>query len=288
MQRPLILILCFLLSSTAYGQLKNPAIRLSAIYTHIPAVSPETRPTTYVPSSGYSSTTISTRLSERYESKPGVELNFGVDAFSFSKFFVRIGMTAQYLSYKRSINAESNDYTYLTGFSNPGGINTSPLNIIVGSYVERDPSGNVIVANQDGTGASLFENDPKVGQTTVLYMQLPVTIGRTFLKDKIRLQLGVSPSFLVRSTVFKQMLSYEGAGSFRSYVENDRTGEGFTRVSMNGLFEMSYALTNRVGLHINYQRSFSPIYTEGNRPGGRAFLNVFALGASYRPGKLVP
>ena len=72
--------------------------------------------------------------------------------------------------------------------------------------------------------------------------------------------------------------SYE---TINSSIYNDKTGDGFTNTIANAVFDATYLVTKNVGIDLNYQRSFSPIYDKGYQVGGKAKYNIISLGVSY-------
>lgn len=249
---------CVLLSTAAYCQLQNATFRLFVNNPYIASVTEKQKPPVQTPpTTGYTVQWANIgRVKETYDTEPGIDLSFRFDAFSNAKFFINTGLTLQYYRYQRNLE-----------------IVTDPAS----SYV--------ILPNYYGSIGSILKLDPRIGQTTAVYLQVPVAIGKGFFNDRIRIQVGVAPSVLLLATYYDQFLSLS-EGSFSSSVSKATSSKAFTRVMMNGVFESSFSVTKRIGVNAVCQRSFSPIYNAANRPGGKAVFNSFSLGVSYRTGSL--
>lgn len=296
--RPLPIFLgCFLLSFPAFCQFRNPTVRVSANYPYIANVTQNLeQPTASPGTTGYTVRVTSVgAIKERYDSKPGFDVSFNFDVVSHAKFFVRTGLSLQYYSYKRHIGLVRNDdLDDLIGDLRvipcvTCGIDTSQYGVIYGTNVQDETDGTLIDRT---TGLSLVDfeptpPDPKIGQTSVLFLQVPVMLGKTFFKSKLRIQVGAAASVLLQATQYKEFYSFSYYGAHTYEVRKEKTSDGFTNFMVNGLFETSYAITKRLGVTLNGQRSFAPIYDAGNRPAGKAVFNSFSFGASYQVGKLI-
>lgn len=285
-----ILLGCVLLSITAFGQLRNATFRVSVNYPYIASVitDPPSSPPSN-PATGYIAFQSNfSRVRESYDTKPGVDLGLNVDALSWGKFFLRTGLSLQYQQYTRRVEIASDYIPDLTvsGILDFSNIDRSQYGHIYGTNIGASDTTARLIDTITGLPLTPYtepERDKRIGATTVLYLQVPVTVGRRFLKDKLTLSVGFTPSVLVRATRYEERYSF--ISQPRYSIHNNKSGDGFANLLVNGIFDASYSITKRIGLHLSYQRSFTPIYDEGNRPGGKAVFNTLSFGAGYRVGK---
>lgn len=278
----MLMLAGFLLAAPVFAQLRNPSVRLSLNYPFIPSVSSHQQKSAPGASPGY--TTQWTNIDgarETYDTKPGFDFGFGVDAFTFKRFFVHARVGVQFNNYHRLIEVLPNgDGVQQNSPGATNGTPGSPYGVIVGGSPVRDENGEIIVVGQGGS-ATILALDPEVGRTSTMYVQVPVMVGRRFFSDKFGVQLGFAPALLVRATEYKPLITSSN-GQYQSEAVKEVSREGFNNMLLNGVVEVSYAFNKKLFAHISYQHSFSPIYSDDNRPGGEALMNSFSVGAGYR------
>ena len=254
-----ILLLFVFVNSIAYGQLKRFSIQLAPNYSIIGEQS-DPLPSTLNPSnSGFSISTISPyRLKESYDSRMGISLKTNFDYQFSNNYFFSSGLRLDYIRFRRQISVIEN--------------NVTPVLIRTDTYqFFPSPSRPINI-----------EEPEQLGESTVLYLQIPFLVGTTFLNNKLLIKVGASFSFLARATVHKMQYSYNYSQNYsQSSIYNDKTGDGWTNTIANAVFDATYLITKNVGIDLNYQRSISPIYDEGNQFGGKAKYNIISLGVSY-------
>ncbi len=112
---------------------------------------------------------------------------------SSEKFFLTTGLGISYLHYKRSISVGLPSQEYRAEMA--GNVSTGV------------PMGSLMI--RDGNGNSLYDvnpvviSTPKAGQTSVIYLQVPVMAGTSFLDDRLFCQRGATLSWLLTSSVYK-------------------------------------------------------------------------------------
>lgn len=280
---------CILLSTLGYCQLKNVTFKIAPNYSFIGSVAKAPREAPANPSTGYTYYWSSTdNMKEAYETKPGFDFSSSFDVFSFGKFYIHSGIGVQLLRFKRNL--------VITDTSNPmnnvtlGTIQTTGYpyyGMIYGTSSTQDPDGSLLIDALNGSPSSYVElaQDPKVSQTTVVFLQVPVMIGRKFFNERFRMQVGVVPSALVRATRYEQLYSFNGNGGVYTEIKKNKSRDGYTNFLINGAFETSYFITKNIGVTLGYQRSFSPIFEAENRTVGKTYFNSVSLGVSYQIGK---
>lgn len=257
-----ILLLFVFVNSIAYGQLKRFSIQAAPNYSVIGEQSqPFPLPSIQIASSsGFSVyTNIFDRVKESYDSRMGISLKTNFDYQFSNNYFFSSGLQLDYFQFRRQISYIENNFT-------PGLIRTDTNQLYFPS-----PSRPINI-----------EEPEQLGESTVLYLQIPFLVGTTFLNNKLLIKVGASFSFLARATVHKMQYSYNYSQNYsQSSIYNDKTGDGWTNTIANAVFDATYLITKNVGIDLNYQRSISPIYDEGNQFGGKAKYNIISLGVSY-------
>ncbi|MFZ6012765.1 MAG: outer membrane beta-barrel protein [Bacteroidota bacterium] len=281
MRTLLVIFVCSL--SSAYAQIKGYAVQVAANYPVIPSqtTSSSIQTTPIDASSGYTSYWLNIgAIKESYEGRPGFDIS-GKFSYGVSKhFFVTSGLTVNYYRYKRSIkiedlNTEENVILVPGGTSGTGGtpvIIGAPLGVIGGGSRLVGPNGKLI-DNPDLT----FNPDDRNGETTTLYLQLPVMAGTTFFNDRLVVQTGLTTSWIVRGTEYKSLFSYSGTYVYETKKET--TTEEFNSVMIGLSLQTTYRITKSIGIEVSAQKSLSKIYD--NESTGKGKLNTVSLGVSY-------
>jgi hypothetical protein len=213
-------------------------------------------------------------IRESYSGRPGFDFNVRGQVFQFNKFIIEAGLGINYARFKRSI-----EVTALPGSQVvlvPGGTIGGNYGAIIGSPMVRDSLGRIIMERQPG---SLPESDEKIGETSTWYLQIPVTIGRYFWNERFQVRAGLVMSALLRATEYKSAFSNFPQPSLYTYKET--SGEGFNNLLISASTEFTYNITKQVSLSTSLLHSFSGIYDETNRHGGKAKLTTVSFGVRY-------
>lgn len=276
---PFLLSVCML----AQAQLKNFSIHAGTNYPLI-RENRETpkQPGVQVPtaSGGSTITTNIPVLVEKFEEKAGFNLGTSFRVFESKKFFIETGTSASYYRYKKSTLIESSSRLNPVITSGPGTTASvgNPFPLLPTTSYNSSNNGQVIV-DQNGspvthTNIEVEKTPEDLGKTTTAYLQVPVVVGRSFLKDRLVAKIGVSTNFLVFASVYKEDLLYA-----TNTLIKDKSKDGFSHVMVNGTFQATYLITQNIGLDLSYQRSLNSIYSE--HAIDKTFFNIFSLGASY-------
>ena len=280
-----LLPLLFLLSaSVAFGQLKNFSFSLSANYPLIgDVIENNNEIVALVPATGYTRYWANVgNLRESYDTKPGINFSVDFQAYEFGKYFIRTGLELQYYRYQRSITVEGIIQDQVTF---PVSIHP---NVTVGSSygvitaIQRDPEGNILVDSVTGFlnmgSVEPLQSNPNLGKTTSLYLQVPVTIGRKFMRDRLIISAGTVASFIVRATEVKEEFSV--ASGIHEYT--DKSTEGFNAFLLGGVANVTYFLHKQIGLKLSYQRYFNPIYKSDYQAAGKTYFNILSAGVTFQ------
>ena len=138
----------------------------------------------------------------------------------------------------------------------------------VGGYRIIGPDGEI--NNPDLT----FKPDNRNGETTALYLQIPVTAGTTFFKDRLLVQTGLTTSWIVRGTEYKSLFSYS---TYETRKQN--TTDEFNSVQFGLSLQTSYRITKTIGIEVSAQKSLSKMYDREST--GKGKFNAVSLGVSY-------
>jgi hypothetical protein len=261
----------------ANAQIKNLSLSLSGNYSLIGTTTKSNKMQVIpvVPSSGSTVTTVNVgSIRESYSGRLGFDFNVRGQVYQFNKFFIETGLGINYARFRRSIEVAA-----LSGSQPiivPGGTIGGNYGVIFGSPIGRDSLNRVIIGGQSGT---TLESDEKIGETSTWYLQIPVTIGRHFWNDRFQVRAGLIMSALLRATEYKSVFSNIPQPTLYTYRET--SGEGFNNLLISASTEFTYSITKQVGITTNLLHSFSGIYDETNRPGGKAKLTTVSFGMRY-------
>ncbi|WKZ60162.1 MAG: hypothetical protein QY309_01490 [Cyclobacteriaceae bacterium] len=268
------------ISALANAQIKNLSLSFSGNYSlnGTKTKSNKLQFTQSDPATGFTVTTVNVgSLRESYSGRPGFDFNVRGQVYQFNNFFIETGIGINYSRFKRSIEvaALSGSQTVLV----PGGTIGGNYGVIIGSPIGRDSLNRVIIGGQPGT---LLEPDEKIGESSTLYLQIPVIIGRHFWNERFQVRAGLVMSALLRATEYKSGYSqYQYNQLPTLYTYKETSGEGFNNLLISASTEFTYSLTKQVGITTSLLHSFSGIYDEDNRPGGKARLTTVAFGVRY-------
>lgn len=259
------------------AQIRNFSIDLSVNRPVIADISKKPNVYGTTPTTGYYSVTNPWTIHEQYEEKPGLSLTTTFQAFTFKNFFIETGLGLQRYRYTRSTYVEAQSSGLNPGTLQYPIVDGQPYGSIIGSWFQRDPDGNIIV-NPGGQLSLLPQPSENVGKTTTLYLQLPVTVGKFFLKNKLLVNVGLTADILMLSTEVKSSYSMENNQLVYNEYKDKRV-EGFSSVMLSGLFQTSYFITKNIGIDLTYQRSFTSIYSDSEI--GKSYYNILSFGGSY-------
>jgi hypothetical protein len=279
-----LLPLLFLLPATVvFGQLKNFSFSLSTNSPVIGDAVDNSQMNLMDPTTGFTSyTTTTATLRESYDTKPGLNFSFDFQAYEFGKYFIRTGLGLQYYRYQRTVTVESIGQDQITLPINPIGPVGSPIGVIVGSVYPRDQDGNIIVDPVTGLpvigSIEPLQSNPNLGKTTTLHLQIPVTIGRKFLRDRLVVSAGTVGSFILHATEAKE--EYSLANGINEY--KDKSTNSYNAFLLGGVADVTYFIHKQIGIKLSYQRSFNPIYKSDYQAGGKTYFNILSAGVTFQ------
>lgn len=271
--------LLLLLSLTLFGQLKNVSFQLAGNYPIIGTETNSPSPPVIDPATGYTSTTLSYKLEESFAGRAGFDFHVNADVHQFNKFFIRAGLGVNFFRFKRTVTVTDQFQTIPIGIFFLPGITGQYGNVIRGFYLPRDEQGNIVQLPVELLPFS--QPDPKIGETTTLYLSLPVVIGRTFAEDRLQIKTGIAPAVLMRAVEFK-LPEYSFTQPTISNYHKDTSGDGFNSLLLNLTFEASLKITKRWGTHLGALYSLSSIYDDGKSIGKKVNYAAVNTGISYQ------
>jgi hypothetical protein len=214
-------------------------------------------------------------LKESYTAKAGFRLGSKIDYSISKQFFITIGISLDYLRYQRSI-----EITKLNSTPSP----TMPTTIVFGKPfgsfygvpLLRDQNGNPIVGSNGSVAIAKRSED--FGNTTTLSLQVPVCIGKSFLKEKLVVKTGIIFNYLLSATQVTQSIT---TPTTTFIEEKQTTKEGFNEFLTGATMQGTYLVSPKIGIDVTVQKFFTPIYTGSYQSAGKAKLNTVSLGLSY-------
>jgi hypothetical protein len=262
-----LLFLLILAGFSATAQVKRYQFKVSGNYPSIPATE-SVHELTMLPHTGFVAAAHTATVKESFETKAGLDIGGTIDIAFSKKFFFTTGVNASWLRYTRHVTIAKLSSPYDTESTLPPGVQVgAPF----GSITWRDAANP---AEPPPTGLVAGKRN---GETTALYLQVPVMAGTSLLHDKLLIRAGATVSLLVQSTEYKMRYSY--TNGIESYQE--RNGGSHSKVLGAATANVSYAITKNFGIDIAASRYLTPIYNASNRPGGKAEYTVLSAGLSY-------
>ncbi len=263
MKKSLITIFLSIIIISGFGQVKF-FVEASANYSIIKKIvkSNDYNPQ-YSPSSGYSSYFITwSKLIENYDSKPGFDIFIGLQKNISQKFNMESGFGLSMINYKKEDETIFNNYTP-----------NNPFNI--SSY------GGISVGQPFGPisfrGNSL-QNINKLGNTSILYLTIPINLNYLIVKNKLSFGLGLSPLVIIHSIQYRY---YYGVDDGYFKYGKQTTSDGLTNFVLGVNLKIEYSILKKMWITAKYQHAFSPIYDKGARFAGDAKVRLIKLGLRY-------
>jgi hypothetical protein len=259
-------IILLLAAINASGQIKRIQITAAGNHPFIPSVETGNATLTVPASSGYNTSTFKGSVKESFEGATGFNLGGSADYHLNQKIFLSSGLTISYLHFKRSLSVGLPEQDF--------------------SSMERDyqigvPMGQLIMGSgntryQENAGPTVISSK-KAGQTSTLYLQMPVLGGAIFFNDKLVLKAGATFSYLVASTVYKaQYTPVAGVTEVK-----DTSNDSLTPFLVSATFGASYRVLKNLSVDASANQYLTPIYRSEYRAAGAARYRVIGLGISY-------
>lgn len=266
-----------------HAQLRVTEVSLRSNYTHIADQEKDAKMTRVDPSTGFVSITVNGAiLAERYEGRPGLDLGCNLSPIALSnRLSLSTGASVSLKRFKRYDVMSTNGSGIVVGIPSVDG---TPIGVIRGVGVVRDSSG-IIVINPDGTIRTPSEigKDDKVGESNVVYLQVPVSIEYSITK-RLTANAGLAASILMFSGVYEAGTPfYSTANGLVSSSEAswNTSSDGLSNMLIAATTNIAYSVAKRWEIELGYWRSFTPIFDASRQTVGKARFNTFSLGASY-------
>lgn len=271
------------ISALANAQIKNLSLSFSGNYSLIGTTtkSNKLQITQSDPATGFTITTVNVgSVRESYSGRLGFDFNVRGQVYQFNKFFIETGMGINYARFKRTIEVvelPGSQVSIVLG-SQVGSIGGT-YGVIIGSPMVRDSLGSIIIGRQPDI---MPQPDEKTGETSTLYLQVPVIIGRHFWNERFQVRAGLVMSALLRATEYKSGYTYSYNNQLPiHYTYKETSGDGFSNLLMSATTDLTYNIKKQLGITASLLHAFSGIYDENNRPGGKAQLTMVSFGMRY-------
>lgn len=268
-----------LISIHSLAQIKGYSVSFSGNYPLINS-STQTLPINTIPiaiNTGYSFRTLTGDLKKSYDEHAGFDLQGSVDVAVSRRFFITTGLSALYIRYKQAITIERVHTPTLTIAPNVPVTPGAPFGTINAYNYSRDDSGNITLNPESG---SLLNPGEKTGETTTLYLELPVLAGTSFFKDKLEVRAGFVGSWLMQATLYKSEVSFQNF-SYSVNEYKDKSPDGFNKFLAGVTVQSTYRVTRSIGIDLTVRKYLTPIYENNETQKRDAKYTVLSLGARY-------
>lgn len=263
------LLVGLLCTQTAKAQVKFYA-DFTTDFSSIPETLSVLEPTTQ-PYTGFQSIDYQATIKESFNVRPGFTVNFGIAAPLTEKFQARIGIGSTFRNYKRNVAVEYPNTLYHYPIEN--GIYGSPY---LGPLDQGDQS-------------FVFNPTPRVGETRLLYVTIPVQIQYSLLSDRLAIGLGITNYLLAYSSQVAYQLKYQyspsdySEGSMDLLMEEytDKSGTGLGNYLISSDLFVRYKLIKQMGITLSYQHGLSDIYHSTTDFESEAKYRSISFGLSY-------
>lgn len=271
--KKVIFIVLALISINCFAQKINYSIELSYNQPFISEIKNKVPSAQY--NTGYISISPNYNIKETYDSKSGFNFGGKVSYLISEKISIQAGLKVNLIRYKQATIIDNTDVDNITigTFIESG----EPYGILQGTITARDEDCNLIISGIEPFTPYEPKDSDKLGNTSILYTEIPIQFGYSFFNNKLKCKLGIITSLLTYSEVYKYNTEFL---DFNNTILKDKSGDGFSNVVWNGSFELEYMVLNKVGLTLNYSRSFNSIYDDDISIGSPKY-NIFSLGLTY-------
>jgi hypothetical protein len=212
-------------------------------------------------------------LKESYTPQVGFGLGSNVDYSISKQFFISVGISLSYLRYQRSIEITRINSSPSSTMPLPIA-SGKPFGSFYGVPLQRDQNGNPVV--ESNGSFAIAQKSEDFGNTTTLSLQVPVCIGKSFLKEKVLVKTGIVFNYLLRATEIRQSNTIPT----NTVIEEKQT-EGFNEFLTGATIQATYLLSPKIGIDVTADKFFTPIYASSHQWAGKAKLNTVSLGLSY-------
>lgn len=265
--RSITLVLLLISFIGASAQLKDFSITGGISYPYIKS---KTQTTTFtgVPTNGYGQYYVSSySFEESYDALPGFQMGGKLDVSLNQRFFLTTGINLSWLRYKRT-----------EGLLLPEETQLSPI--------YEYPVFPIINNNYQTS------DDDKIGKTSAWYLQVPLNVGTTLLKNnRMAIQAGFIFSIMLDARMYTRKFTYvpsetsmEQPGGMFYYpyeikvdVVRENVKDTFNQVRAGAMIAIAYKIADQVNINLSGQPDLTPLYKEGM--GAKPV--TFGLGASY-------
>lgn len=232
------------------------------------------------PSSGYTSNGVNVTIEELYRGNIGIEMGARISKTILKNLSIKSGADVSLKRFKRTESVSMPIVDRENVISLPGMPIGSFYGTILGSTGWRDSSGHLITLlpiNQRE------QDHSRLGETNALYLQIPIVLHYT-LNKKISIEAGIQLVSLLLAAQYRVSQNYiYSQGNFIPEKSSwDTSSDGLTNSLLNVSGRVSYALSQKLRIYTDYQRSLSAIYDEPRRIAGKARFNTTSLGICYQ------
>ncbi len=272
-----VILLALSATLASQAQIKNFRVGANVNHTMIGSVTKTFPLPELPPSLGYYNVVRpKPTLTETYGSGNGFSVFGSGDISIGGKYFLRSGINITVLNFSRSVSIELPDFEIPTG---------SEVELPGEGFIVGYPMGSIygaIGSGVNGPGTMRWKDvelinieetrRPVVENARLIWLQVPVLVGRSFAGERVQLSAGFVTTFLLNESSKVEQ---------RNLLSTDREG-GTTKVLAGSKLAVSYALTRRLGVEADGQYFLSPLYSKEYQVAGKSFAGVVSAGLTYR------
>jgi hypothetical protein len=276
----ILIILIVMLPLGLHAQMRVSEVFVRSNYTHIADQEKDANITHVNPSTGFVSITVNGAvLAERYQGRFGLDLGCSLSALALSnRLSLSTGATLSLKRFRRNDALSSIDNVIPRG--NFISVDGTPIGIIHGNPISLTDSTLIIrplIPMQEEPA------NEKVGETNIVFLQLPVTIDYTITK-RITANAGLAASILLISAVYEAGTPFYSTANgvvSNSEANWNMSSDGLSNVLIEATTNIAYSVAKGWKIELGYWRSLTPIFDASRQTVGKARFNTFSLGASY-------
>lgn len=272
-----LLILVLLLSSRGFGQVKF-SVDFLGTYSFIRVTdSPSSSPSSIPVNSGYFVSTIGPITTQSFESRPGLNINFGVTKQVRDRICINSGLGLSFIQFRREVKYNYPKYDFFSALQSDS--------LISGTYGLNGQL-QFTPGVPDLSDDPIASGNPNIGKTKMLYLSIPLRIQYSVVPDKFAVGIGVINYFVAYASEIKTR--YAAVSQVVQLQEySDRSGDGYSNYLLGGILLMEYKLFKGIWAQLSYNHTFSRIYDAENDPMStesrvRASYRTVGLGVSYK------
>lgn len=280
----ILFVLAFFTFGAANAQKFTFNIKASANTTCISDIENDDQITLRPMYSGFQGETIKIKTKETFEKKIGFKIAANTNYDLGKNFYVKTGVGLNLVRFKRVLKMQNMSINHL------GNTDTARWQISENTTWGNFPikQGQPIshywmqkwktnTNNSNGTNCPDGIKTPKnLGNTTILYLDIPLRFGYKIFNNKLKIDFGVTTSFLV----YSEQKNIDKILPTEMTIKTDTSNDGLTTVLFSVGGEISYQIVKNISVFGQYNRSLNSMY-DLDYQDEKAKYNLLSLGVSF-------